>query len=214
MILQIDLIEVIMKKILIVLVMISILFSSHVYGEVDGWKDYKFGMSIEEVNEILKDQCKGNFTVRSDSIKSNRGEPCFSIVGFQPNNEEFSFKNNKLVFIHFHLTFTNDMGLHEQSKSGNLINHLIKENEYEIYVDKILKALKKKYGYVGEFKENDKTSYVAFGNGQVYSRISTHVFSEPTKIQYSFSLNYLTLNQAKEMLIELGIVKKKTEDDL
>ena len=57
MILQIDLIEVIMKKILIVLVMISILFSSHVYGEVDGWKDYKFGMSIEEVNEILKDQC-------------------------------------------------------------------------------------------------------------------------------------------------------------
>ena len=202
-----------MKKILIVLVMISFLFTSHIYGEVDGWKDYKFGMSIEEVDGIMKNKCKGNYEVSPDQIKSKTGEPCFSIVGFQPNNEEFSFKNNKLVFIHFHLTFTNDMGLHEQSKSGNLINHLIKENEYEIYVDKILKALKKKYGYVGEFKENDKTSYVAFGNGQIIAKTYTYA-PEPTKFEYSFSLWYLPLNQAKEMLIELGIVKKTTEDDL
>ena len=47
-----------MKKILIVLVMISFLFSSLVYGEVDGWKDYKFGMSEYEVKKLIPNSCK------------------------------------------------------------------------------------------------------------------------------------------------------------
>jgi len=202
-----------MKKILIVLVMISFLFTSHIYGEVDGWKDYKFGMSIEEVDGIMKNKCKGNYEVSPDQIKSKTGEPCFSIAGFQPNKESFIFENNKLVSIELRLNFTNDKAIHEDFKSYNQIYHLIKENEYEIFKDKILKALKKKYGYMGKFKENDKTSYVAFGNGQIIAKTYTYA-PEPTKFEYSFSLWYLPLNQAKEMLIELGIVKKTTEDDL
>jgi hypothetical protein len=200
-----------MKKIISIL-SLSLMFSfTSLYAEVDGYKDYKFGMSIEEVDAILKHKCKGNYEIRGDRINNIVGEPCFSIAGFKPDSERFGFVNNKLEYIQLRLNFTNDKAKQEKEKEYNIIYHLIKKNDYAKFTDKISKALKKKYGYTGELNEKKRNrTWIAFGNGQIILKL----YNSKDWKEYILTFNYLSSNQAKEMLIELGMMKKKMEDDL
>jgi len=141
--------------------------------------------------------------------KYRRQDSCYTIGGMKTSSEKFRFKNNELVRIELHISFTSDKKTHEKKKKIGGYPNLISQKQINEYKEMLVNALKKKYQltYEGKYRENEQImeDVLVLGNGQL-----SVLFKQNKTYSYlSIILDYMTLGKdQKDILDYVESIKK------
>ena len=176
---------------------IFVLFSFQAKGEVDGWKDFKFGMSKGEVKDLLIRYQKNN------KLRTEEGKygiiPCGIKEIFEQGLYEYFIDCFKIGNINLD---TVSLNYTSENKLSGISLEIAKIKPFP----RILSAYSKKYKLYKKWNLNKKDYYV-FGNGQIYMKV------KPKSRIQAIRIYYQTQSEAKKMKVYVDGLSS-VEDDI
>jgi hypothetical protein len=99
-----------MKKVISILSICLIFSFTSLYAEVDGYKNFKFGMKYDDVYSLLEDLVKNNSNKKCEIANVSRntlgtGRGCFKILGKRDIKILFTESGLSQINFDFHLPF-------------------------------------------------------------------------------------------------------------